>query len=213
MSVSKTRLYRIWQDMKNRCNNPGVKCYPRYGGRGIKVCPEWEANFLAFEEWAYSNGYREYLTIDRIDNGKGYSPDNCRWATEKGQARNRRNTIKIKINEEERPLQEWAEIAGISGATIFKRYEQGDRGSDLIRPFRQHIRRCPRRIEINGQLKTISELSEETGIGKSTIRYRWKTGKRGVDLIQPPIAGAKNRPGTLEKPSAPPPTKARHREP
>lgn len=87
-----TRLYRIWYAMKTRTTNPHSENYKNYGGRGITVCPEWLNDFAAFQMWALSHGYQDDLSIDRIDNDKGYSPDNCRWATAKEQRHNRRDS-------------------------------------------------------------------------------------------------------------------------
>jgi len=87
------KLYWIWVAMKQRCENPNNKRFDRYGGRGIKVCPEWREDFAAFRDWAMASGYNDTLSIDRIDNDKGYSPDNCRWADAITQRHNQaRNT-------------------------------------------------------------------------------------------------------------------------
>ena len=87
---SGTRLYRIWKAMKTRCTNPNTNDWKNYGGRGITVCPEWMNSFQAFFDWAVTHDYSDELTIDRINNDKGYSPDNCRWATMKEQRHNQR---------------------------------------------------------------------------------------------------------------------------
>lgn len=117
---SKTRLYSIYKGIKDRCYRKKNTCYKLYGGRGITVCDEWlgENGFNTFQAWAIENGYADDLTIDRIDCNKGYSPDNCRWATNVEQANNKRSNRRIKKNGESHTIAEWSKITGLSERTI-----------------------------------------------------------------------------------------------
>ena len=116
-----TRIYEIWCGMKKRCCNENGRSYARYGGRGITVCEEWKNDFSAFYNWAMQNGYAENLTIDRIDNSKGYCPENCRWITNKEQQNNKRNNVLYTYNGETKTLAEWSESLGICYKTLQKR--------------------------------------------------------------------------------------------
>lgn len=130
-----TRLYRIWLNMKNRCNNPNTWAYKFYGELGVKVCPEWETDIVSFYNWAMQNGYDETLTLDRIDGSKGYSPDNCRWVDRKVQGINKKSTVFVTWNNETHTLTEWSNILGIPTKTLNWRYHNWE----LDRAFTQPL--------------------------------------------------------------------------
>lgn len=101
-----TRLYKTWGAMKSRCSNPSVAAYPAYGGRGIKVCDEWQ-HFEAFYEWAMNAGYRDDLTIERIDVNSDYCPENCTFIPLKDQLKNRTDTYYITAWQERKCISDW----------------------------------------------------------------------------------------------------------
>lgn len=124
-----TRLYAIWNSMRQRCNNPKHHAYENYGGRGIHICPEWD-DFGVFRAWAYSMGYDDNAnygdcTLDRIDVDKDYSPDNCRFVSMHVQSCNRRDSISVEHNGETHPLTEWAVILGKDYSGLWKKYKEG----------------------------------------------------------------------------------------
>lgn len=104
-----TRIYHIWLDLRQRCNNPKNHAYSNYGGRGIKVCEEWNNSFTSFLSWSEKNGYNNTLSIDRIDVDSDYSPDNCRWVNRKIQNINKRNNRRITYKGRTKTMKEWAE--------------------------------------------------------------------------------------------------------
>lgn len=118
--------YRHWQAMKVRCYNVGAKSYPRYGGRGIRVCDEWLNDFKAFYEWSIANGWEKGLSLDRFPNNDGnYEPSNCRWATTKQQAANTSSNKWIEYNGERMIATDWANKIGIPVSHLLIRIKKG----------------------------------------------------------------------------------------
>ena len=102
----RTRTYRIWCKMKERCNNPKAISYPRYGGVGIKVCTEWECSFETFLR-DMGECPSPFLSIERRDSTKGYFKDNCRWATRIEQANNKKNNVVVEYKGERKTVAQW----------------------------------------------------------------------------------------------------------
>lgn len=178
------RLYVLLRGMKERCNNPNSRNYRWYGAKGIKVCEEWENDYLSFKKWAIDNGYDETLprgvqTIERIDNNKGYSPDNCTWKTIQEQQRHKKSNTLFEMNGESHILSEWAEILNVDYNLLRSRV--GSYGWTLEQAINEPIyakaKREKIKIEYNGERLTIKEWSQKLGITENLIRSRMSVSK------------------------------------
>lgn len=129
------KLYKIWIELRERCNNPNNKSYFHYGSRGIKVCPEWnnpDDGYINFKKWSLENGLKPGLTIDRINNDLGYYPENCQWTNNKVQCNNRRTTHYLQIGKYVFSVTIWAEIIGVPFKTLFSRINYGWPIKDVV---------------------------------------------------------------------------------
>lgn len=124
-NYSNTKLYRTYYRMKNRCYNNKFPHYENYGGRGIKVCDEWLKNFNNFKEWSLNNGYKEGLSIDRINPNGNYEPSNCRWITMLEQANNKRNNLFFTINGITKTEAQWCREYNIPVTNVRRRLSSG----------------------------------------------------------------------------------------
>lgn len=121
-----TRLYRIWSNMLQRCKNPNVKEYKWYGAKGVSVCDEWKNDFQSFYDWAIANGYRDDLSIDRINSNGNYNPSNCRWISISEQQSNRSNNRFLTHNGETHNIKEWASVLGIDYFRLYSLLEKNN---------------------------------------------------------------------------------------
>lgn len=130
---SGTHLHFLWSRMKQRCSNSNTTRFEDYGGRGIKVCKEW-LEYENFRDWAYKNGYKEGLSIERIDVNGNYEPSNCTWITFLEQANNRRTTIWVEYHDKKHNLKQWSDKLNINYGTLHSRYKRGKRPPELFEP-------------------------------------------------------------------------------
>ena len=143
-------LFNTWYLIKYRCENPSCKAFHNYGGRGITVCDEWSngsTGYENFRDWALSHGYEKGLTIDRIDNDAGYSPDNCRWVDNMTQANNKRDNHFVTYNGETKTIAEWARVIGMDYKVLHSRFQNG---WDAERALTQPLRKWPTKHKDNG---------------------------------------------------------------
>ena len=137
-----TKLYAVYSSMKARCRNKNNRNWHNYGGRGITVCEEWLNDFKAFYDWSINNGYSEGLTLDRIDNDKGYSPDNCRWATYETQQNNKRTNVYVMYKGETKTPSQLAHKYGVNAKMVCQRVRSGwDIERALTEPCHTEFRR------------------------------------------------------------------------
>lgn len=131
--MSNTKLYKSWASMKRRCDNPDEHHKKYYKDKGISYCKEWK-DFRNFKNWALNNGYIEGYTIERLDNDKGYYPENCTWILAKYQNKNKTNKSHLIINGIDKSFTEWAKEYNLRENTIRMRVKYGWSNEDLLKP-------------------------------------------------------------------------------
>ena len=154
------RISSILVGMKQRCYNKNHTEYHRYGGRGITVCDEWMSkkegtdNFI---RWSLANGYKDNLTIDRIDNDKGYSPENCKWSDRYEQMSNTSVSYRIPYKGTVYNARSLAKKLNVSGSTIIKWYHRGNRtGEDIIKAIEKSIQIYPQTARFYGKKRAFN---------------------------------------------------------
>lgn len=133
--LSHTKIYQQYYGMRKRCEYSKHKEYDCYGGRGISVCQEWKDSFESFYSWAMKNGFKDGLTIERIDNDKDYCPENCKFITLANQQKNKQNSIFLTYNNQTYGLKEWSKISGIKYGTLLKRYHKNNDPIYILKEF------------------------------------------------------------------------------
>lgn len=171
--LAKTRLYHIFQGMKVRCYNKNDHSYPRYGQRGITICDEWMKDITKFVEWANKNGYKDGLSIDRIDPNKGYFPENCRWVNFKIQANNKTNNKLVTFNGETHTVSEWADKLGMKRKILEQRIRNSEASKySLEEAFSKKVREHDIMLTFKGKTQNIKSWAEEIGLPYSALNQR-----------------------------------------
>ena len=166
------RLYKLWAGIKGRCLNPKHNHYHRYGGRGVTMHQEWADSFEVFR--AAVGEAPTNMTLDRIDNDKGYEPGNVRWDKRKEQVNNRYTNVVIEWGGKTMTLKQWADHLGWKYGLIASRWKAGKRGADLFAEPKWERNRV---VTYNGETKTLRKWAEDTGVPYETLHWRDKHGK------------------------------------
>lgn len=176
--------YKAWKAMRERCNNPRCRHFANYGGRGIKVCARWSDFALFLADMGRKPTPKH--SIDRVDNDKGYEPENCRWATPSEQACNRQNTVRLTLEGRTASLKEWCEKKGIAYATVWSRIATGmSPEAALSTPAREYQHT---EITIAGRTAALAAWCQENGIPVKIARSRIKDGMTPEAAVTTPVS-------------------------
>lgn len=174
----KKRLTIIRHSMYCRCYYPTTNGYKNYGGRGIKMCKEWINTPQSFYEWAINNGYKDGLSIDRINVNGNYEPSNCRWVTKEVQDNNRRTSRKITYEGKTQTLSQWSKEYNINSTTLSDRLKAGlSIGEALNKPVIKSGGKIL--YTLNNETKLLSEWCQIYNISYQTA---WKQSKKGYSI-------------------------------
>lgn len=186
--LSASREYKIWAGMKKRCYDPSCKSFEDYGKRGIAVCARWQGSFENFYADMGPRPSRRH-SIERVNNDGPYSPDNCRWATQREQVNNTRRNHFIEWNGERLTLAQWAERAGIRPHALLHRLDRGWPLEQALRTgqLTDTTRRFHSTLTMSGETRCIAEWARITGIPDGTIRARIRGGWPVVDALTRPV--------------------------
>ncbi len=178
----KTKVYHAWESMLQRCLNPKHPSYKSYGGRGISVCGRWKvfANFL--EDMGEPSSIE--LSLDRVDNSKGYCKENCRWTDQKTQAHNSRRTKLLTHEGVTDSCRGWGSRVGVTNSTIAGRLKRGYSAADAITKAKWEHTKC-RKLEYKGKCLTVREWATELNININTLKSRMKQGWETSKILDP----------------------------